>query len=395
MSKFEQDLQKLKSVISDDNKWTLCNGFSENVLGRRSHMKLLVECIEKKDLSEYIKMINTQIETNERKIIALGAIFETEKKQTDVADDSTESLDSCNINSCTNKMCKCAPCCHKPLCEEHLELIPQCSVKDCFYTSVKVCSICADKFNWCDMREHTFCDEHFKDKTFMCDCLPDCPHCCESKKYTPCCEAGLCRLHWKMWVYPKCSALYCKHNISGEQMCKACIKIKGSFCPKCNTSLCIKCKDIYKCKCRVQFMIGDLLDSEMQCLVNTVNCVGVMGKGIALEFKKKYPDMYQNYREVCKIGKIKLGKPYCYNDGSEKVILNFPTKHHWRDNSKIEDISAGLDYLLKKYKKWGLKSIAFPALGCNNGGLKWDEVKPVIEEYAKKMDIPVEIYNPI
>lgn len=135
----------------------------------------------------------------------------------------------------------------------------------------------------------------------------------------------------------------------------------------------------------------------MEVLVNTVNCVGIMGKGIAKEFKEKYPDMFHDYRERCASKLVRLGEPYLYesNDifGSYQV-LNFPTKNHWRSSSKVSDIVAGLDYFIENYKKWGIKSIAFPPLGCGNGGLKWDKMGRIIYQKLKSLEIDIELYAP-
>jgi O-acetyl-ADP-ribose deacetylase (regulator of RNase III) len=144
----------------------------------------------------------------------------------------------------------------------------------------------------------------------------------------------------------------------------------------------------------ITFKKGDILDSKMKFLINTVNCVGIMGKGIALSFKGKYPEMFQDYKVRCSQKQISLGKPYCYYDKSGKTIVNFPTKYHWRNNSKILDIEKGLLYLVEHYEEWGITSIAFPPLGCTNGKLDWKQVKPLLIKYASKMNIPVEIYEP-
>lgn len=139
---------------------------------------------------------------------------------------------------------------------------------------------------------------------------------------------------------------------------------------------------------------GDIFQSPMQAIVNTVNCVGVMGKGIALTFKKKFPDMYRDYEKKCKKNEVQLGKPYCYHISGNRLIINFPTKNHWKENSNIKMIEEGLEYLLTHFKSWGVTSIAFPPLGCGNGKLKWDDVLPLMRAYLMKLSIPVEIYAP-
>lgn len=139
---------------------------------------------------------------------------------------------------------------------------------------------------------------------------------------------------------------------------------------------------------------GDLLGSKMQTLINTVNCVGVMGKGIAYSFKQQYPTMFKDYEERCKEKKVQLGKPYIYKIKDERLIVNFPTKGHWKNNSNLRDIENGLKYLAEHVKEWGIKSMAIPPLGCGNGGLDWNDVKPLILRYLDPLNIPMEIYEP-
>ena len=137
-----------------------------------------------------------------------------------------------------------------------------------------------------------------------------------------------------------------------------------------------------------------MFESEMKTLVNTVNCVGIMGKGVAQEFKKRFPDMFKDYARRCKSEQIKPGVPYLYEDLFGTSILNFPTKNHWRSSSKVEDVIRGLDIFSEKYKEWGIKSIAFPPLGCGNGGLEWTIVGPLMYQKLSVLDIEVEIYAP-
>jgi len=144
----------------------------------------------------------------------------------------------------------------------------------------------------------------------------------------------------------------------------------------------------------MKIVIGDILQSKAQTLVNTVNCVGVMGKGIALEFKKRFPEMFKDYVEKCKHNGLRPGIPYIYKTLFPPHVINFPTKDHWKSVSKIEDIEQGLQYILDHYKKWDVTSIAIPPLGCGNGQLEWKAVGPLLYKYAKQMDIPVEIYAP-
>ncbi len=144
----------------------------------------------------------------------------------------------------------------------------------------------------------------------------------------------------------------------------------------------------------VKVQIGDLFESSAQTLVNTVNCVGIMGKGIAQEFQKRFPEMFKDYRDRCARNEIELGRPYIFKSLYDKAIINFPTKNHWRSVSRIEDIISGLKYFKQKYKDWGVKSVAFPPLGCGNGGLEWDIVGPLMVQELSQLDIPVEIYAP-
>ncbi|MBF5059031.1 macro domain-containing protein [Candidatus Neptunochlamydia vexilliferae] len=146
--------------------------------------------------------------------------------------------------------------------------------------------------------------------------------------------------------------------------------------------------------CSVKILKGNLFNSKMQTYVNAVNCVGVMGKGIALAFKKKYPDMFADYKKRCSKKELKLGTLHYYETSDGKGILNFPTKGHWREKSKLNSIKMGLDYLVKNKGLLGVSSIAFPALGCGNGGLQWSQVEPILKEYAQKLNMPVEIYAP-
>ena len=141
-------------------------------------------------------------------------------------------------------------------------------------------------------------------------------------------------------------------------------------------------------------LIGDLFASQAQTLVNTVNCVGVMGKGVAQEFKKRWPAMFAEYAERCQQKQVRPGRPYVYDNGTGKLILNFPTKDHWRSPSKLADIETGLDWFVQHAAGWGITSVAFPPLGCGNGGLEWAEVGPMMYAKLSKLNIPVEMYAP-
>lgn len=134
----------------------------------------------------------------------------------------------------------------------------------------------------------------------------------------------------------------------------------------------------------------DIFESQAQVIVNTVNTVGVMGKGIAKKYKQLYPDMYKQYRLYCEQELLDIGKLWLYKD-ENKWILNFPTKKHWRNPSKIEYIEKGLEKFVSTYEDKGIYSVSFPQLGAGNGGLNWEkEVKPLMERYLK--DLPIDIF---
>jgi O-acetyl-ADP-ribose deacetylase (regulator of RNase III) len=133
----------------------------------------------------------------------------------------------------------------------------------------------------------------------------------------------------------------------------------------------------------------DLLESNAQTLVNPVNCVGVAGKGIAAQFKRRYPEMFKSYQQACVTGKLAPGKPWLWQSPS-RWILNFPTKTHWRNPSKLEWIEAGLENFVAKFNNMGISGIAFPRLGCGNGGLSWDDVRPLMERHL--MNLPINVY---
>lgn len=156
----------------------------------------------------------------------------------------------------------------------------------------------------------------------------------------------------------------------------------------------------------IELRKGNLFDSKCQTLVNTVNCVGIMGKGIALQFKTKYPHMFTVYKDACKKGLLKnggdlwlfhLGQFLPFGDfvfTNYPKILCFATKEDWRNPSKLEWIETGLKNFVKDYENLKITSIAFPKLGCNNGGLNWEnEVKPLMIKYLSDLPIKVEIYE--
>lgn len=139
---------------------------------------------------------------------------------------------------------------------------------------------------------------------------------------------------------------------------------------------------------------GNLLDSQCQTRVNTVNCKGTMGKGIALEFKKRYPDMCTEYAGLCKKGSVKPGVPYIHTLSDGRLILNFPTKNHYKDPSQYPWIKEGLERIKKHYKEWGITSLAIPPLGCGNGKLQWPKVRNMIIKELGGLDIKIELYEP-
>src|SRR3990172_11331207 len=144
----------------------------------------------------------------------------------------------------------------------------------------------------------------------------------------------------------------------------------------------------------IKVLIGDLFTSKAQTLVNTVNCVGIMGKGIALQFKNRFPDMFRDYEERCRHKEVKLGRPYLYSTMFSQNILNFPTKDHWRSVTNLADIERGLQYLHNHYKEWGITSMAIPPLGCGEGQLEWRIVGPTLYRFLSQMDILVDLYAP-
>ena len=147
----------------------------------------------------------------------------------------------------------------------------------------------------------------------------------------------------------------------------------------------------------IQYVKGNLLTSKAVALVNTVNTVGVMGKGIALQFKQQYPNNYKIYRDACKNGSFKTGDILVVEEGdllNKKIIINFPTKAHWRNKSKYEYITLGLEALKKVIEAQNIKSIAIPPLGCGNGGFDWIKVKQLLEAHLQDIDCEIFIYEP-
>lgn len=162
----------------------------------------------------------------------------------------------------------------------------------------------------------------------------------------------------------------------------------------------------------INLIQGDMFFSYAQTLTISVNTVGIMGKGLASRAKHQFPDMYVQYQIACRNNKIKAGKPWIYkreilmdeeladhpssleNPNGLRWFLLFPTKRHWKDNSRLDDIEQGLIWLLKNYQKEGIKSLSLPALGCGLGQLKWKDVGPLMCKYLSQMNIPIKIYLP-
>ena len=148
----------------------------------------------------------------------------------------------------------------------------------------------------------------------------------------------------------------------------------------------------------IEFRSGDILKDESEALVNTVNCVGIMGRGIALQFKDAYPDNFKFYEAACKRTEVQPGRMLVFDTGRlspPRYIINFPTKRHWRGKSRIEDIQSGLKALVEEVRARDIRSIAIPPLGSGLGGLDWEMVRPYIEDAAKELaDVRVVVYEP-
>lgn len=147
----------------------------------------------------------------------------------------------------------------------------------------------------------------------------------------------------------------------------------------------------------IRYVKGNLLDACAEALVNTVNTVGVMGKGIALQFRETFPDNYKVYLDATKRGEVKIGSMLVTktsNLNGVRFIINFPTKEHWRNPSRIEYIEKGLVSLRKTIQDISVQSIAVPPLGCGNGGLIWEEVRPLIEQYLGDLPVEIILYEP-
>ena len=148
----------------------------------------------------------------------------------------------------------------------------------------------------------------------------------------------------------------------------------------------------------IEYTTGNILAADVDALVNPVNCVGAMGKGLALQFRRAYPGNYDAYVAACRAGDVRPGWMFTYETGKAegpRLIVNFPTKRHWRDSSRIEDIEAGLRGLVWEIATRGIRSVALPAVGCGLGGLEWADVSERIESTLGGLDaVRVVVYEP-
>lgn len=147
----------------------------------------------------------------------------------------------------------------------------------------------------------------------------------------------------------------------------------------------------------IRYTQGDILQAEAEALVNTVNCVGVMGRGIALQFKQTFPDNFKAYAAACERDEVRPGRMFIFDTGqlAPRWIINFPTKKHWRGKSKLEYIEKGMDDLAQEIEARNIRSIAIPPLGSGLGGLNWSNVRPIIEDRLQRLpDVAVLIYEP-
>ncbi len=144
----------------------------------------------------------------------------------------------------------------------------------------------------------------------------------------------------------------------------------------------------------ITYTKGDIFEQDVKAIVNAVNCVGIMGKGIALQFKNRYPENFELYETACKQNKVIPGKMFICEIDSQ-YIINFPTKRHWRDSSKLEDIIIGLDDLVRAIKALKIQSIAIPPIGCGLGGLEWSIVKTHIQQKLSNLtDVQIIVLEP-
>ncbi|HOU53597.1 MAG TPA: macro domain-containing protein [Myxococcota bacterium] len=148
----------------------------------------------------------------------------------------------------------------------------------------------------------------------------------------------------------------------------------------------------------LEYLTGNILDADAEALVNSVNCVGVMGRGIARQFKEAWPDNFRAYADACRRGEVQPGRMFVFETGrltNPRYIMNFPTKRHWRGKSRLEDIEAGLRALKEEIRRRGIRSIAIPPLGAGLGGLDWGVVRSRIEQALGDLgDVRVIVFEP-
>lgn len=146
----------------------------------------------------------------------------------------------------------------------------------------------------------------------------------------------------------------------------------------------------------IELGIGNLLAADVDALVNAVNTQGVMGKGLALQFKKAFPEVFSSYARACKAGEVRVGSMHVVRRATApRFVINFPTKEHWHNPSKVEWIRDGLVDLVRQVRELGIRSLAVPALGCGSGGLAWAAVKPlIVDAFAAVPEVRVVLYEP-
>ena len=146
----------------------------------------------------------------------------------------------------------------------------------------------------------------------------------------------------------------------------------------------------------IRFVAGDIFAQAADILVNPVNCAGVMGRGLALQFRRRYPAVFAEYGRACRGGALRPGRVFLAATGEDRprAIAHFPTKRHWRDPSRIEDIDSGLRHLAATVERLGVPSMAVPPLGCGLGGLDWDAVRPLLAAHLERLDCTVIVVRP-
>lgn len=143
----------------------------------------------------------------------------------------------------------------------------------------------------------------------------------------------------------------------------------------------------------IKYVQGNIFDSSAQTLVNPVNCVGVMGRGLALEFKKWFPGLWNAYQRACAMGEIRIGVPWMFKVTEAKQVLCFPSKDHWKYPSQYSYIKKGLEAIREHHVAWQIHSMAMPPIGCGLGGLEWAKVKPMIEESLGDLNMDIEVFE--